>query len=458
MLRKFGLLLFLIFSLSFVLALDCQYSHDEKIFTDYNKVLVKSTGEYVDVPIIESTNFSVGGSNYNSASFDLFNNYSFEVKLRLIFKYGTKQSIFCNGGWSLYDEVLTLKPFDTKTISYSSAANFCNVQFDSDSLKIIQMESDDISAPLKKTYESTIQVCDKCASNKDCLNDGASCTLASECGGKYCVANHCSTNEFCFENNCQCNSNQIQCTDNKRCVDKNIVQVDIAPSCGLKEECVTGFIKNGVCSETDETLNNRFFDFIKQIGLFLVITIILVLVFLFIKGKNEKDILVAKERKINAEQKLIEARVRERKFELETLGAQIEVLKQKRITKEKEIEKLNSLQNKFNLEKSKLTQYIRNQWDRVNAPFPYELVGNNLVIINPYLGGYLCFYDANLLLENYPTSKLVHRWIWKKANGRWPRAGHHIHHIDGNKYNNDSSNLEEIDGEEHFNKHRQNNL
>jgi hypothetical protein len=42
----------------------------------------------------------------------------------------------------------------------------------------------------------------------------------------------------------------------------------------------------------------------------------------------------------------------------------------------------------------------------------------------------------------------VHRKIWKKHNGDIPK-GYHIHHIDGNPYNNDISNLQCVSAEEH---------
>ena len=77
-----------------------------------------------------------------------------------------------------------------------------------------------------------------------------------------------------------------------------------------------------------------------------------------------------------------------------------------------------------------------------------------MVVINLYLGGYKCFYKEGVDLENYPISSLLHRWVWKKHNGRNPKQGYHIHHIDEDKYNNDSRNLEEIPGDEHYEKHR----
>lgn len=46
----------------------------------------------------------------------------------------------------------------------------------------------------------------------------------------------------------------------------------------------------------------------------------------------------------------------------------------------------------------------------------------------------------------------LHRVIWKNNKGRIPK-GYHIHHIDGNKLNNDITNLQLISSLEHFKLH-----
>jgi len=92
-------------------------------------------------------------------------------------------------------------------------------------------------------------------------------------------------------------------------------------------------------------------------------------------------------------------------------------------------------------------------WSKIR-PYPDEQVGNRRVIINPFLGGYKCFYHPEIPLNEYSVDFLVHRWVWTNAHGRKPLPGHHIHHIDEDKYNNDPKNLEEVEGTEHYEKHR----
>jgi uncharacterized CHY-type Zn-finger protein len=56
----------------------------------------------------------------------------------------------------------------------------------------------------------------------------------------------------------------------------------------------------------------------------------------------------------------------------------------------------------------------------------------------------------------------AHVWVWQFYNGKI-KKGFHIHHMDGNKSNNDISNLQCLSIKEHFSKHdseerRKNNL
>jgi len=61
---------------------------------------------------------------------------------------------------------------------------------------------------------------------------------------------------------------------------------------------------------------------------------------------------------------------------------------------------------------------------------------------NGYLRVSFCFADM-----------YVHRLVWALGNGPIP-AGHHIHHVDGNKLNNAPDNLVSMPAEEHLRLHR----
>ena len=63
--------------------------------------------------------------------------------------------------------------------------------------------------------------------------------------------------------------------------------------------------------------------------------------------------------------------------------------------------------------------------------------------------------------ENFPGKKYrgrycyQHHLVWWTHNGTVPAAGEIIHHKDGDKHNNEISNLELMDGRKHNHLHRQ---
>ena len=159
---------------------------------------------------------------------------------------------------------------------------------------------------------------------------------------------------------------------------------------------------------------------------------------------------------IQKEMELVVTKLHTKNLELEKIKKDIEEIKDNKKIKEEELKKLDKLkENQTSLltEVEKIEEKIDAKWENLK-PFPDEQAKNRLVIINPYLGGYKCFYNKELELKEYPISSLVHRWVWKHKTGNWPKPGYHIHHIDGDKYNNNPDNLEEIHGEEHYERHR----
>lgn len=50
------------------------------------------------------------------------------------------------------------------------------------------------------------------------------------------------------------------------------------------------------------------------------------------------------------------------------------------------------------------------------------------------------------------TTLLMHRYVWEFYNCKIPK-GYHVHHIDGDKSNNDISNLQLLKGAEHWGLH-----
>lgn len=55
---------------------------------------------------------------------------------------------------------------------------------------------------------------------------------------------------------------------------------------------------------------------------------------------------------------------------------------------------------------------------------------------------------GDIMSKHHKNTGGIHRKIWENVNGKIPK-GHHIHHIDGNPYNNDLSNLMCVTAEQH---------
>lgn len=55
---------------------------------------------------------------------------------------------------------------------------------------------------------------------------------------------------------------------------------------------------------------------------------------------------------------------------------------------------------------------------------------------------------GNTMSKHHKNTGGIHRKVWESVNGKIPK-GHHIHHIDGNPYNNELSNLTCVTAEEH---------
>ena len=130
-----------------------------------------------------------------------------------------------------------------------------------------------------------------------------------------------------------------------------------------------------------------------------------------------------------------------------------QIEKEKHKTKE-QMDEILKMKKQISSENKKLmneTTKLKALSEDYFKPYPSKHV-NRMVWRNPELGLYECFYNNDK--PNPKSSELVHRWVWKKHNGRYPWQGYHIHHIDEDKYNNDPRNLEEIEGKEHYEIHK----
>lgn len=77
---------------------------------------------------------------------------------------------------------------------------------------------------------------------------------------------------------------------------------------------------------------------------------------------------------------------------------------------------------------------------------------DNVIVISESIQEFLGerFYKCGYYFQH--NGKRLHRTVWEHFNGEIPK-GFHVHHIDGNRANNEISNLALVDGTEHVSKH-----
>ena len=288
----------------------------------------------------------------------------------------------------------------------------------------------------------------------------------------------CSKNSDCFSNECNfdgycgkfgvCKENGTQNCNNVTCVKPSNKNVGEAYNCVW--ECKTNNGNGKNCTE-------------KPIIIFFKLISFLVLVFLLyrlgksihqktkggkiikqakqkggeiIKTANEDANKIKKEslKEQNRIKNETESLISKHNKEIEKINKEKEKIKEKIKDKKLLNEKLEELSVMEELNREEYIKEVKKTFAEITTPRPDPQANNNLVIINPFLGGYKCFYQQGTPLENYPISSLLHGWVWRKHNRKWHRKGYHIHHIDKDKYNNNPKNLEEVYGLYHYLLHK----
>jgi len=67
------------------------------------------------------------------------------------------------------------------------------------------------------------------------------------------------------------------------------------------------------------------------------------------------------------------------------------------------------------------------------------------------------YYFAGGKRKGEKVRPSLHRMIYMLTHGQIP-SGHHVHHLDGNTFNNHPSNLIAVDGSEHYSEHGKNRV
>jgi hypothetical protein len=270
-----------------VFALDCQYTETKKYAEDteafyHNGVLI---GENLNL----SDSVSVKVDKYTIVA---TNNLDVPIDLEILYKR------YSYGFGVNEEKTITLhiakNDFERYEDSFEKSSGCGSVMGCSVSLiKYKFAEPNIITSEFLSVPKEKI-VCSECY-GYDCLNDGAVCSKSQECGGGYCVRGVCSNSESCFDNDCKCAPEEIQCKDGA-CVKKNIIPLDNAPKCDMAEECISNYvdIKSGLCAKSPSVIDKEkkekkvFVGFIIFIGL-VVLLIVMGLLLLKFPGDLEKE-------------------------------------------------------------------------------------------------------------------------------------------------------------------------
>ena len=405
------ILCFILFSYP-VLGLECQYTTTLEYSTE-------EEGWYLNNELLDgSPTQEIIGSNddFGFVSHKVYNPFEFPITVEI--SYSTFSSWYgvSNGGIT---GVVPPKQYVTLISHHTAEGQIRDLKF-----KII--EPSGINKKLELVKKNKL-VCKECG-GKVCMDDGLTCEINSECGSGKCIEERCSPNKYCYNNNCECSFFEVQSKDNTKCEN-----------------------------------NNVFFGLTFMAMLLIIGAIIFIKIMRekrkTTKAKKEADVEVEKEKQTTAEKEREKYEkeillLKERQDAISRKQTELEELKKLSNSTKQEKENIQKLSEEITKETSEMEKNVEKRFELSMKPYPSEYASERRVFKNPYLGGYECFYEEGLDPKKYPLSKLVHRWVWKKANRRNPKPGYDIHHIDGDKYHHNITNLKEIKRDEHYKLHR----
>ena len=358
-----------------VYALDCQYKTNET----HSELVNFSTVDGIEYgkPFIEIKYFQQSyweGDRYMgrgmSGSFQIHNNYDLPITVSINYFAGV------DGNNDKKSEVITVTPLGSDSITWDLP-----IKVREDSIKFEILEPKNIKQGSEYVIISK-EICKQC-NNNECKNDGGSCSLSNECGGGYCVRGVCSDSDVCFNTDCNCTSDEIQCNDNKRCVEKYSVSIGVKPECNKPQECVTGYIeqKTELCAksptqieEEAEKEKQRIQEEAEKEKWKVVVTGISVLLLLVIgwfiysyyKKKLDIERLKAETDKIKIEIEKINTEYKKRHDEIEQENKEIEEINLKSNKTKEEYNQLKNLQKKLQEKLQEQSKQI-NEFEKIKA-------------------------------------------------------------------------------------------
>ena len=375
----------LLFILTFCVRADnltCQYQ--ESAITGYERVSsLYVDGAYQEKPV-EVTNFRGayinGPTGYGPyEAIEVKNNL--DVLIAVTVQFASKGSGTANSRLSIP--------------SHDFAATDYFQGIDHDSIKFVY-ENNSYGEARWDDFPITVTQCKKCPNNTetDCINDGDPCTADIYCGAGYCVNGRCSNTMTCYNNDCKCADDEIQCPNNAECAKKDSKDIGSMPECGFVDECksetycspITQNLcitrkylgpNNGTCQEHPDITAQKAIDnsliaakrqaeleakkirletenTTKTVDLIIVLVLLVatltggIVLVLKVREKSEKEIERAKQRSIQEHK---EAQI---KIENAKKGAEQKQIEWEKNERWKELDRIKTLRNRIQSENNDL--------------------------------------------------------------------------------------------------------
>lgn len=462
--------LFLFSSIAFADNLSCQYK--EKVIdkeeikmlpfdnngTQLFDVVIEVPNEY-DRPIKAMNPNNVNVSGYVDIFVLAMNSNAGFIPTISAYECDSRASIFRKYNFTIpaYSFIEIYQPSN----SIPAGTGYCNIYKFKNNYTLTYYNTDLVT--FKPTKITTYKdVCRQCG-GRICANDGEKCIANSTCGSNICnIAGFCDTKLIV-----PCPNDLLNC-NNQSCVEPSVKETGQAYSCEF--ECKSGRGETGVCKRAQiwDYLYVAFFVIIGVVLLFkgyefYVKTIIRIR---YEKLKLRIDELEVTLREITARQEGFKLEADKERREIEKLEEQI---KKKKLSGEllekanKEVEdkrmKLAATEANWRNDlakqkekKAELEVLIKEMADlEVRRQKPYPNEEGYLVWRNPKFDSRECRYKS---FWNRPSEELFHIWWYNKNTKPEDRVKqentvYNIHHIDGDKYNNNISNLIRLTKEQH---------
>lgn len=244
-------MLVLLFLITNVYALDCQYKVNET-YQEFGTWLFDSRGNYYGEPLIlKDFNSAYCGFDCNGKpSFVIENQYSQEMQLNLsalLLKPATQGNAYPEAKQIITQEIILPAygeyKFEGNPIGIGS--NY----FSNDSITYEVYSPEELT--LKKGYRDLQrEICKNCTNGKQCLDNGASCNSNDECGSNICnLAKVCGS--IGSLSVVPCPAGLLNC-NNQSCLAPSTKNVGEAYKCEF--ECISQRGENGTCLKSLEEI------------------------------------------------------------------------------------------------------------------------------------------------------------------------------------------------------------